>query len=171
MRQILRQRELEADPWRYPGEAGVGPRVLAWAELLAMSSEGLAKDPLLGVRLGPTDEVERLAPFVAQLSLIVVHFEQNGDGRGFTQGQMLRQRYHYAAQLRASGAIGRDHLFLLARCGFDAFEFDPAEDPHAALRHLDQFSVAYQSAAGTLVQPRQRPTGGLPQCKQTIRRA
>jgi uncharacterized protein (DUF934 family) len=154
MRQILRRRELQADAWRYPGEDGAGPQLLTLVELLAAAGTLPAQG--VGVRLGPTDEVEQLAPYLARLALVVVWFEKNGDGRGFTQAQLLRQRLGYAGELRAAGAIKRDHLFLLARCGFDAFDFEAGEDPRAALPHLERFSVAFQPASGTLVQPRQR---------------
>jgi uncharacterized protein (DUF934 family) len=156
MRQILRRRELSVDRWRYPGEQGDGPLVQTLTEVLAAAGAGAPVAGELGVRIGPTDEVAQLAPVIARLALVVVQFETSGDGRGYSQGQMLRQRYGYAGELRAAGAIKRDHLFLLARCGFDAFDFDPAEDPRAALAHLQRFSVAYQRSAGTLVQPRLR---------------
>jgi uncharacterized protein (DUF934 family) len=170
MRQILRQRELTADRWRYPGEPGDGPQVRTLAELLAMTAgtaqatstaeataaAQAAGAPDTGVLLGPADELEPLAPWIARLALVVVHFEKNGDGRGFSQGQLLRQRYGYRGELRAQGAVKRDQVFLLARCGFDAFDLDPAEDPQAALAQLGRFSVAYQPAVDLLVRPRQR---------------
>ena len=159
MRQLLHRREVQPDRWRYPGEDGPGPLVQTLAELLTAGAAAALAAPAgveLGVRVGPTDEVERLAPFIALLTLIVVQFEASGDGRGYTQGQLLRQRYRYPGELRAAGAIRRDHLFLLARCGFDAFDFEPQEDPRAALAHLERFSVAYQPASDILVQPRRR---------------
>jgi uncharacterized protein (DUF934 family) len=154
MRQILWQRELRTDRWRYPGETGEGPLVQTLAELLA----GAGADPAAaGVVLGPTDEVALLAPHLARLILVVIRFETSGDGRGYSQAQLLRQRLDYQGELRAAGAIRRDHLFLLARCGFDAFDLAPGEDPRAALAHLERYHVAYQPAAGRLVQPRMRP--------------
>ena len=86
----------------------------------------------------------------------MVQFEASGDGRGYTQAQLLRQRYGYTRELRATGAIRRDYLFLLARCGFDSFEFAAGEDSHAALAQLERYSVAYQASSGKLVQPRLR---------------
>ena len=156
MRQILWQRELASDRWRYPGEAGEGPQVLTLAGLEAALAGVPAGGADLGVLLGPTDEVELLAPHLARLALVVVHFEKNGDGRGFSQGQLLRRRLGFRGQLRARGALKRDHVFLLARCGFDAFDLDPAEDLRAARAQFERFSVAYQSAADTLVRPRRR---------------
>ena len=161
MRQILWQRELRADRWRYPGEAGEGPLVQTLAELLAdagaVVADGAAAGSAAGVRLGPTDDVALLAPLVARLALVVIEFETSGDGRGYSQAQLLRQRLGYQGELRAAGAIRRDHLFLLARCGFDAFDFAPGEDARTALAHLESYRVAYQPASGKLVQPRMRP--------------
>ena len=157
MRQILSRREVRIDHWRYPDEAGGGPQVATLAGLLAATEAGTLAAAEWGVRLGPADDVALLAPHVGRLALIVVHFQASSDGRGYTQGQLLRQRHGYRGELRAAGAIGRDHLFLLARCGFDAFDFDSREDPQAALAHLERYSVAYQGAAGTLVRPRERP--------------
>jgi uncharacterized protein (DUF934 family) len=153
MRQILRQRELKADEWRYPGEEGAGPQALSFAQLLAAGAQLPAA---AGVFIGPTDDVRQLAPLMDKLALIVVHFEKNGDGRGFSQAQVLRQHLKFSGELRAAGALKRDHLYLLARCGFDAFDLDPHEDALAALAQLERFSVAYQRSSGTLVQPRLR---------------
>jgi uncharacterized protein (DUF934 family) len=156
MRKTLWRRELHADAWRYPGEGGEGPLALTLAELLQAAAAGQLGAAGVGVSLGPTDDVELLAPLVDRLALIVVQFEQSGDGRGFSQAQLLRQRIGYAGQLRAAGAIKRDHLYLLARCGFDAFDLDASEDAGAALAQLERYSVAYQGAADTLVHPRRR---------------
>ncbi len=153
MRQILRQRELTSDSWRYPDEAGSGAQALPFATIVAAAAALPAGS---GVVIGPTCDVRLLAPCVGRLALIVVHFEKNGDGRGFSQAQVLRQQLDYRRELRASGAIKRDHIFLLARCGFDAFDLDPAEDAQAALAELGRFSVAYQQSSGTLVRPRLR---------------
>jgi uncharacterized protein (DUF934 family) len=156
MRKTLWRRELRADAWRYPGESGEGELVLTLAELLRASAEGRLAGSGVGVSLGPTDNVELLAPLVERLALIVVQFEKSGDGRGFSQAQLLRQRIGYGGELRAGGAIRRDHLFLLARCGFDAFDLDAGEDLEAARAQLARYSVAYQGAADTLVHPRRR---------------
>ncbi|HLQ11931.1 MAG TPA: DUF934 domain-containing protein [Steroidobacteraceae bacterium] len=156
MRKTLWRRELRADAWRYPGESGEGPPVLTLAELLHAAAQGRLGASGIAVSLGPTDDVELLAPWVERLVLIVVQFEKSGDGRGFSQAQLLRQRLGYGAELRAGGVVKRDHLYLLARCGFDAFDLEPGEDLQAALAQLARYTVAYQAAADTLVQPRRR---------------
>jgi len=69
---------------------------------------------------------------------------------------MLRQRYRYAGELRARGALKRDQLFFLARCGFDSFDLDPTEDLQAALAALNDFSVAYQDGSDAVVKVQRR---------------
>ena len=155
MRQILRQFEVQPDPWRYPDEVGEGPRALTLAALQAAATAGTLAGGA-GVLLGPGEDVLLLAPCIAQLALVIVQVPKPGDGRAFSQAQLLRQRLGFRGELRATGAVRRDQLFLLARCGCDAFELAPGEDVQGALAQLQRFSVAYQRAADTLVQPRMR---------------
>ena len=51
------------------------------------------------------------------------------------------------AAARAVGEVARDHLQLLARCGFDAFELREGEDAGEALGAFDDLSEAYQASA------------------------
>jgi uncharacterized protein (DUF934 family) len=141
MRELIRGRAIVSDPWRYPGETGDGPAVLTLAGFLdAAGTDAGAR----AVQLEPADSVEALAPHLARLELVVVHFPKDGEGRGFTQGQLLRQRHRYRGELRAAGLFKRDYLFFLARCGFDSFDPHPAENLAAALAAFNTFSVGYQ---------------------------
>jgi len=49
-----------------------------------------------------------------------VNFPKFGDGRGYSIARLLRERYGYQGELRAVGQVGRDHLYYLESCGFDA---------------------------------------------------
>jgi uncharacterized protein (DUF934 family) len=158
MRHIIHRRELVADDARYAGEeAGPGTRaVQPAAQFIAALTTGQPSSAAAAVLIGPTDEVEQLAPHLARLALIVVEFPKIGEGRGYSQARMLRQRYGYAGELRARGALKRDQLFFLARCGFNSFDLDPAEDLQAALGSFNDFSVAYQDGSDAVVQVRRR---------------
>jgi uncharacterized protein (DUF934 family) len=147
MRNVIRQREVVGDTWRYPGETGSGPEVLPLAALQAAVSAGTAPASGVGVSLLPADDVVLLQPLLPRLALIVIQFPNIGEGRGFSQAQLLRQRHGYRGELRARGALKRDQLFFLARCGFDSFDLDPSENLAAALAAFNTFSVAYQSAS------------------------
>jgi uncharacterized protein (DUF934 family) len=158
MRRIIRRRELVVDDARYAGEqAGPDTRLVQpLAEFIAALPPGTTPDCGAAVLIGPTDEVEVLAPHLSLLNLIVVEFPKIGEGRGFSQARMLRQRLRYRGELRARGALKRDQLFFLARCGFDSFDLDPAENLEAALGALNDFSVAYQDGSEAVVHVERR---------------
>jgi uncharacterized protein (DUF934 family) len=98
------------------------------------------------VRLEPTDDPAALADRLAHVARVEVHFPKFGDGRGFSLGRLLRERYGYKGELRAVGHLTRDHLFFLESCGFDAFELRDGEDAQAALAAFADFSEAYQAS-------------------------
>jgi uncharacterized protein (DUF934 family) len=158
MRRIIRRRELVTDDARYAGDPpGADTRLVQpLAEFIAALSAGQSAVSGAAVLIGPADEIETLTPHLALVSLIVVEFPKIGEGRGYTQTRMLRQRYGYALELRARGALKRDQLFFLARCGFDSFDLDPAEDLQAALAAFDDFSVAYQAGSDAVVTVQRR---------------
>jgi uncharacterized protein (DUF934 family) len=159
MRHILRRPDLSPDVWRYLGEEAAAEDALlvplaewrrtpqAWAQW---------RGPL-GVRLAPVDRVEDLAADLPRLSLIAAEFPSPGEGRGYTQGQLLRGRFGFTGELRAVGAgVRQDLIWLLARCGFDAFELAANEDPQAAAAALQRYDVVYQASAARLPVRRQR---------------
>jgi uncharacterized protein (DUF934 family) len=167
MRRIIRRREVVTDSLRYPGEPALAgaPQALTLAEFLAAVAPaghpaGHPPDDAYAVLLTPSDEVALLAPHFGRLRAIVIEFPKSAEGRGYSQARLLRARYGYAGELRARGMIKRDQLYFLARCGFDAFELDPAEDPQAALAAFTEFSVATQDGSDLVVAPRQRAADG-----------
>ncbi len=159
MRHILRQRELYADSWRYLGEeiADGDAVVVPFAELRAARERWWAWPGRLGVRLAPVDRVEELNEDLPRLDLVTVEFPAPGEGRGYSQGRLLRERFGFRGELRAVGAgVRQDQVFLLARCGFDAIELAAGEDPQAARRALSRYDVAYQPGAAQVSLRRQR---------------
>jgi len=100
----------------------------------------------IGVRLEPADDPAELAPDLHRLQLVVINFPKFADGRGYSSAALLRTRHGYRGELRAIGDVGRDQLFYLKRCGFDAFALAPHRDPHAALASLGDFSEPYQGS-------------------------
>ena len=98
------------------------------------------------LRLEPADDPAKVAGELATASRVEVNFPKFGDGRGFSIGRLLRERYGYKGELRAVGQITRDHLFFLESCGFDAFELRDGEDAAEALAAFDDFSESYQAS-------------------------
>jgi uncharacterized protein (DUF934 family) len=97
----------------------------------------------LGVILAPAHPVERLAPDLARFALVGAEFSGPSEGRGYTQGRLLRERWKFTGELRATGYVRRDQLFFLARCGFNSFEL-PDSELETAAAALATFSAEYQ---------------------------
>lgn len=92
------------------------------------------------------DDPGALAASLGRLKVVAVNFPKFGDGRGYSIGRLLRERYGYRGELRAVGEVARDHLYFMAQCGFDAFQLRAGEDPQEALDALNDFSEAYQAS-------------------------
>jgi uncharacterized protein (DUF934 family) len=153
MRHILRLHELTADPWRYLGEDAAAAQgvIVPLAEWRRTPEAWSAWRGPLGVRLSPVDRVEDLSADLGRVQLVAAEFPSPGEGRGYTQGQLLRGRFGFRGELRAVGAgVKQDLIWLLARCGFDAFELAPGEDPQAAAAALRRYDVVYQASRGEL---------------------
>ena len=159
MRYILRRREIVADDWVHLGEelADGAPVIVPLERLRADAARWGAWRGRLGARIAPADRVEDLAAHLPRLDLVAVEFPNAGDGRGYSQGRLLRTRLGFRGELRALGAgVKQDQVFLLARCGFDVMELAPGEDLEAARRALTRYSVAYQPGAAGATPQHQR---------------
>ena len=141
---------LESDRWTFAADlalpAGAGPVAVSlagWKE----HRDGLrARDGPIGIWLEPADDPAALRDDLDRLALVAVHFPKFTDGRGYSIATLLRKRLGWRGELRAFGDVGRDQLFYLRRCGFDAFKLAAHRDPHAALASLEPFTVRYQGA-------------------------
>jgi len=155
---VIRGRHVENDVWQTLGvdpgedlsELPAGPIIVPFGVAVERIEELVQRKDPLGIWFAPDDDPADLAPrasrLVPRLSLLAVHFPKFGDGRGYSTGTLLRTRHGWRGELRAFGDIGRDHLFNLARCGFDAFRLPPQRDPHDALAAFSDFSLRYQGS-------------------------
>jgi uncharacterized protein (DUF934 family) len=66
------------------------------------------------------------------------------DGRAYSQARLLRERYQFCGELRATGQVLRDQMLFLHRAGFDAFEVTKDSDAAAFAEAVHRYSVFYQ---------------------------
>ncbi|MEZ5741706.1 MAG: DUF934 domain-containing protein [Burkholderiaceae bacterium] len=149
---LIDTRSRIADTWsRYDGSAnGLEPGadcLLPIEEYAERTQVWRGHARRIGIALSATDDPARLAPWLADLALVVVDFAAFTDGRGFSQARLLRSRLDYRGPIRASGTILPDQVPMLHRCGFTEFELASATDAQTALRLLAQPLPSYQRAS------------------------
>ncbi|MET0281904.1 MAG: DUF934 domain-containing protein [Steroidobacteraceae bacterium] len=163
MTQLIKDGAVAAqDGWVLAGPdaaADAQQLILPLADYLQAMAAG-APAASRGVQLLPTDQdLAPLQPYLAALPLIAIHFGSSGEGRGYTQARLLRERHGYRGELRAVGKVRVDMVWFLARCGFNALELLDEEDPATAIAQLQRFSVAYQAGSDSMTHPRRRYGG------------
>jgi uncharacterized protein (DUF934 family) len=150
MSQLIKQRLVTDDRWVLVREAAGladlpdGVPIIVPLKLWIERRAALIARGDVGVWLAPDEDPAALQADVARLPLIAIDFPQFTDGRGYSHARLLRDRYGYQGELRATGDVQRDQLYYLAQCGFDAFAIRDDKDARAALAGLDDFSDGYQ---------------------------
>lgn len=142
------------DPWRtLGGDDGPPVSITPTANLLlelaqwhAVRAAWPAKLPV-GVRLANDQDVEVLEPDLPRLALVALHFPKWVDGRAYSQARMLRSRYRFAGEVRATGEVLADMAPLLERTGFTAAQLRADQSLEVAERALGFLPGHYQGDA------------------------
>jgi len=145
-RRLLRDRRIVVDEWRYVAEAAAdasAPLIVTFDQWRADPDTWMMRGSLLGVVLSAAHKIEQLAPDLPRFALIAAEFLNPSEGRGYSQARLLRERWNFKGELRATGYVRRDQLFFMARCGFNSFEL-PDADLEEASKAFSTFSAAYQ---------------------------
>ncbi|MEL6359765.1 MAG: DUF934 domain-containing protein [Pseudomonadota bacterium] len=121
---------------------------------VSVSSIDLSTDKLPARISVPNDVdvLEALEPLrerLGEIHQIVLTFPAFTDGRAYSQAFLLRQRFGFTGDIRASGNVLRDQALFMARSGFSSLEFEKA--PEGFVSSLAAYSAYYQRGAdGTL---------------------
>jgi uncharacterized protein (DUF934 family) len=109
------------------------------------SPEGvLQRKGKTGVIWPNSRDVDDLAPYLDRLAAVALVFPTFRDGRAYSQARLLRERFHYRGELRATGQVLRDQFVFMLRAGFDAFEVKKQSDAEAFAQTVKRYSVFYQ---------------------------
>lgn len=149
---VIKDLALVEDPWEIATDVDEAEARAAGGALLAVplpvwlawTRDGRRPPRVRGVWLQADDVLEDLVPHLAELQLVAVHFVRFTDGRGYSVARLLRERYGYEGELRAVGDVLRDQIYLLHRCGFNAFSLRSDQSAEAALEAFKDYSVSYQ---------------------------
>jgi len=157
MASIIKNRAIVNDDWTVvrPAEDGALPAVNelpAGKVLVPLALWQASRDALIasrgaaeiGVWLAADSEPADIVADFDKIALIGVDFPVFRDGRGYSIGRLLRERYGYKGELRAIGDVLRDQVRLMFRCGFDAFAVRADKDINDAMKAFNDFTVQYQ---------------------------
>ena len=145
--QIIKDNQITTDNWEYRPddvELGDGDVTISLARLQQNGDELKNRKGKLGVRITPADSTDAIADYLPNLALVELYFPELADGRLFSHAWLLRNRYDYTGEIRATGQFLPDQVFYLSRVGVNSFYPGNEADLPATLAGLNDFSVNYQ---------------------------
>ena len=111
---------------------------------LADPEAALSRKDKLGVIWPNNRDVDDLLPYLDRLAAVALVFPVFRDGRAYTQARLLRERFKFRGELRATGQVLRDQFVFMLRAGFDVFEVKKQSDAEAFANVAKRYSVFYQ---------------------------
>jgi len=87
----------------------------------------------------------------AGVERIELQFPKVTDGRAYSQALLLRRRYKFTGDIRATGDVLIDQLVHMHRSGFSSAVLAEGVDTAAAQRQFDRYAAFYQ---GDVLEPR-----------------
>ncbi|WP_027994913.1 DUF934 domain-containing protein [Simplicispira psychrophila] len=82
---------------------------------------------------------------------VELQFPKFTDGRAYSQALLLRRRYRFSGDIRATGDVLIDQLVHMHRSGFTSAVLAEGVDAAAAERQFERFAGFYQ---GDVLEPR-----------------
>ena len=122
-----------------------GGDILVPAERFLSDADALLKrGGKVGVIWPNNRDIAELVPYLGKIAVVALVFPSFRDGRAYSQARLLRERYNYRGDLRATGQVLRDQFVFMSRAGFDAFEVKKDADADAFAETVKRYSVFYQ---------------------------
>ena len=121
-----------------------GAMLISSARFLADPQTLSRRAGKIGVIWPNNRDVDDLVPYLDRLAAVALVFPTFRDGRAYSQARLLRERYLYRGELRATGQVLRDQFVFMLRAGFDAFDVKKQPDAEAFAQTVQRYSVFYQ---------------------------
>jgi uncharacterized protein (DUF934 family) len=143
---LVKGGKIVGDPFAHVADGAELPQgcVLVSAARFLEDPEALLKRGKVGVIWPNSRDVDDLVPYLDRLAAVALVFPTFRDGRAYSQARLLRERYHYRGELRATGQVLRDQFVFMLRAGFDAFDVRKQADAEAFAQTVQRYSVFYQ---------------------------
>ncbi|MGR9099035.1 MAG: DUF934 domain-containing protein [Gammaproteobacteria bacterium] len=149
MQKIIKDKKIVNDLWSFtPDDRPLTEEysTVSLARWQREKNELLNHKGPLGIRIKPDEKLESLGEDLEFFKLIELDFPAFNDGRCFSQARLLRERFRYDGEIRATGRFMRDQLYYLWRVGVDSFKLETDQNLEEAAKSLNDFSVNYQKA-------------------------
>jgi len=121
-----------------------GDILLSAARLLEDPDAAMRRTAKVGVIWPNSRDIDDLVPYLDRLAAVALVFPTFRDGRAYSQARLLRERFSWRGELRATGQVLRDQFVFMLRAGFDAFEVKKQSDAEAFAQTVKRYSVFYQ---------------------------
>ena len=121
-----------------------GAALIPAARFLEDPQALVARNAPTGVIWPNNRDLDELVPYLDKLAVVALVFPTFRDGRAYSQARILRERYGYKGELRATGQVLRDQFVLMLRADFDAFEVKKDADAEAFAATVKRYTVFYQ---------------------------
>jgi uncharacterized protein (DUF934 family) len=121
-----------------------GDILLSAARFLEDPDAALRRTAKVGVIWPNSRDIDDLVPYLERLAAVALVFPTFRDGRAYSQARLLRERFSWRGELRATGQVLRDQFVFMLRAGFDAFEVKKQSDAEAFAQTVKRYSVFYQ---------------------------
>ena len=146
--QLIKDKQVTQDNWVYTIDETPLKADYIIVSLVRWQQERnqLSRVKHLGLRLEPDVVLEEIANDLSHFQLIELYFPVFTDGRAFTHARLLRSRYGFTGDIRASGDFMRDQVFYLNRVGVSSFELNDQDNAQQVIQSMDDFSVDYQES-------------------------
>ena len=142
--------DVNHDPWHEAGadDAPVAVPAVEPYSLLTIAQweavrDGWPAEVPVGLIVPNDVDVETIVADLPRLRLVALCFPKWVDGRAYSQARLLRARYRFADEIRATGQVLVDMLPLLARTGFDAALLRADQSVATARRALGFFAAGH----------------------------
>ena len=143
-----------ADGAEMPADGSV---LVSAARFLENPEALFARGGKVGVIWPNSRDIDDLVPYLERLGVVALVFPTFRDGRAYSQARLLRERYLYRGELRATGQVLRDQFVFMLRAGFDAFDVKKQSDAEAFTQAVRRYSVFYQPTGdGRVAAPHRR---------------
>lgn len=145
---LLKRDQIIDDPWHFIDDktdlpSGI-PVIVSYGRWQKEREALLGRNGELGIVLASDQSPELIADDLCRFTLVCLDFPKFTDGRAYSYARMLRTRYDFTGAIRAVGAVLRDQLLFMRRCGFDSFEIPDEVDPTGWISAFTDFSQRYQ---------------------------